>query len=308
MPGPEECTLARVLPATNRHPKRGRARGTATSMYEKKRRSDRIQVAIPIRVRGMSSENKFFDEETETQWLSKHGITARLHSLVDLETEVHVTNLKSTVAGTFRAVWVNTRANEGFHDVGLELIWTEGDLWGIHFPPEEPQPDEAMARAWLECRRCHEKLLTSVPEAEYEHLSEGFLIARHCDRCKATTSWEFAVQVEIIPDEGVAAKAKRPAQKDLRDKGRAPIKMKIKVTRRVYGTPIEDVCETENVSRNGARFSSLQNYEVGENVEVVMPYSEGNVAIAVPARVIRVEQGKGMPHRAVAIEFARNKH
>lgn len=276
-------------------------------MYEKQRRSDRLQVVIPIRVRGMSSENKFFDEEAQTHWLSKYGIMTRLRHLVDLETEVHVTNLKNAVAGTFRSVWVTTRANEGCHDVGLELVAADGDLWGIFFPPEEPPPDEAMARVWLECRRCHEKLLTSVPEADYESFPEGFLIARHCDRCKATTPWEFAVAVEIIPDETAAAKTKKPVGKDLRGKGRAPIKMKIKVTRRVYGTPIEDVCETNNVSRNGACFSTLENYDVGESVEVAMPYNEGEVAIAVPARVVRVEQGKRTPHRAVAIRFARNK-
>jgi PilZ domain len=272
-------------------------------MYPKKRRSDRIQVAFPVRVRGMSNANKFFDEETETRFLSKHGIMTRLRNLVDLETEVHVTNLKNAVAGTFRAVWVNTRARENYHDIGLELVDAEGDMWGIHFPPEEPPPDETIARVWLECGRCHDKALTTVPEAEYEYLSEGFLIARHCDRCRATTSWEFAVQVEIVAEEGSKPKIRKPKQDDLRVKGRAPIKMQIKVTRRVYGTPIEDICETENVSRNGARFLSSQNYDVGENVEVVMPYKAGDVAIAAPARVVRMENLKGTGRRAVAIEI-----
>jgi len=114
------------------------------------------------------------------------------------------------------------------------------------------------------------------------------------------------VQVEIVTDEGGETRAKKPKQNDLREKGRAPIKMQIKVTRRVYGTPIEDICETENVSRNGACFVSLQNYDVGENVEVIIPYKEGDVAIAAPARVVRMENLKGTQRRAVAIEI-RNK-
>lgn len=272
-------------------------------MSEKKRRSDRLQVAIPIRVRGMSTENKFFDEETATSWLSQHGIMTRLRHLVDLETEVHVTNLKNSVAGSFRVVWVNTRQHEGFHDLGLEFVDAEGDLWGIHFPPAKPQEDEAVARVWLECRRCHEKLLTSVPEAEYEYLSEGFLIAKHCDRCKATTPWEYAVEAEIIAETGADAAARKKALKDLRDKGRAPIKMKIKVTRRVYGTPLEDICETENVSRHGVYFQTTQNYDVGEKVEIVVPYKEGDVTISVPARVVRVDHGRGTSLRAVAIRL-----
>ena len=104
----------------------------ALRMYEKQRRSDRIQMAFPIRVRGMSVDNKFFDEETATRWLSKFGLMTRLRNLVDLETEVHVTNLRNAVGGTFRAVWVNTRARDGFHDIGLEVSDVAGDMWGIH--------------------------------------------------------------------------------------------------------------------------------------------------------------------------------
>jgi PilZ domain len=277
-------------------------------MYEKKRRSDRIQETFPVRIRGMSAENKFFDEETETKWLSKHGLMTRLGSLVDLEAEVHVTNLQNAVAGTFRVVWVNTRPQEGFHDIGLELVETDGDMWGIHFPPPEPGVDQAVAPVWLECKRCRAHLLTSVPEAEIEYLTEGFHIARHCEQCKATTPWEFAVEAEIIVDADAEAEARKKAEKELRNKGRAPIKMKIKVTRRVYGTPQEEVCETENVSRNGVCFHTSQIYDVGERVEVVMPYKEGDISIAVPARVVRLDQLKSTPERAVAIKLERGRN
>lgn len=272
-------------------------------MYDKKRRSDRIQIAIPLRVRGMSTQTKFFDEETETTWLSKYGLMTRLRNLVDLEMEVHVTNLTNSVAGTFRVVWVNRRGHEGFHDIGLELSEAEGDLWGIHFPPWEQEGEESVARVWLECERCHNRDLSTVPEAEYEYLSEGFLIARHCDRCKATTPWEFAVEVEIITDPEHPAKGKRSGEKENRNKGRVPMKMKIKVTRRVYGTPLDDICETENVSRNGVYFLSSQHYDVGERVEVVMPYKEGDVPIPVPAQVVRLDWPKQSSFRAVAIRL-----
>jgi PilZ domain len=272
-------------------------------MYEKQRRSDRMQATFPIRVRGMSIANKFFDEETETRWLSKFGLMTRLRNLVDLETEVHVTNLQNAVAGTFRAVWVNTLPQEGFHDIGLEISEVEGDMWGIHFPPGEIAPDETVAPVWLECKRCRAHLLSPVPEAEFEYLREGFLIAKHCDRCKATTPWEFAVEAEIIVDADGGAKGKKKTEKELRDKGRAPIKMRIKVIRRAFGMSAEEICETDNVSRHGVYFYTSQHYEIGERIDVVMPYKEGDVAIPVPASVVRLDRNKGAALHAVAIRF-----
>lgn len=267
-----------------------------------------MQATFAIRVRGMSIANKFFDEETETRWLSKFGLMTRLRNLVDLETEVHVTNLQNAVAGTYRTVWVNTRPHEGYYDIGLEISEVEGDMWGIHFPAGEIPPDESVAPVWLECRRCRTHLLTPVPEAEFEYLREGFLVAKHCDRCKATTPWEFAVEAEIILGAAEERKAKRiKTEKELRDKGRVPMKMKIKVIRRAFGMATEEVCETDNVSRHGVYFYTSQIYEIGEKLDVVMPYKEGDVAIPVNARVVRVERKKGASHHAVAIRLEKGR-
>ncbi len=275
-------------------------------MFEKKRRSDRIQVAIPVRVRGMSIATKFFDEETQTTWLSQYGLMTRLRNLVDLEAEVHVTNLQNAVAGTFRVAWVNTRAQDGYHEVGLELNEAEGDLWGIHFPPGEISPEETIAPVWLECQKCHEHKLAPVPEAEFEYLREGFLIARHCSRCRATTPWEFAVEAEIVVEPGDVSKTRKKADKELRGKGRAPIKMKIKVIRRSFGMPFEDICVTDNVSRNGVYFFSSQLYDVGEQIAVVMPYKEGDVAIPVPANVVRMDRKKNLAEHGIAAQLRRD--
>jgi PilZ domain len=275
-------------------------------MYDKQRRSDRIQMAFPIRVRGMSVENKFFDEETATRWLSKFGLMTRLRNLVDLETEVHVTNLQNAVGGTFRTVWVNTRPSEGFHDIGLEVSDVAGDMWGIHFPPGEVPPEEASAPVWLECKRCRTHLLLPVPEAEFEYLREGFLIAKHCDQCKATTPWEFAVEAEIIVDDAGPTKLKKKTEKELRVKGRAPVKMKIKVIRRTFGTPSEDICETNNVSRQGINFYTSRAYEIGERLDVIMPYKEGDVSIPLPASVVRIEKAKNAFQNAVAIRLEKS--
>src|SRR5579859_711402 len=110
--------------------------------------SPRVQLALPIRVRGMSIHNKFFDEATETILVSEHGFMSRLQNLVELDTQVHVVCLKNNVAATFRVVWVNTRSKNGFHQVGFEVLESEGDMWGIHFPPFAPPTDVPAAQVW----------------------------------------------------------------------------------------------------------------------------------------------------------------
>jgi hypothetical protein len=263
------------------------------------------RVAIPIRVRGMSTQHKFFDEATETARLSPSLLITRMQNLVDLETELFVINTRNNLAGTFRVLWLNAQGKEGWHDVGLELLEAEGDLWEIPLPAEE-EAALPVAQAWLECQRCRQKLLTEVPEAEGKFLHEGFRIARTCERCKATTSWEFspAEPGEIEAGAGGTGRTmRRKPYIESRTKGRAPIETDIKIIRARYGTILEDICKTVNVSRHGAFFLTKEAYAVGERVSAVLHYKEGDVSIPVAAYVVRVEPASDGLHTAVAIKL-----
>lgn len=262
----------------------------------------RVKAAIPIRVRGMSTQNKFFDETTETSLVGPQIVITRLRSLVDLETEVHVMSLKSKVGGTFRVIWISTAAKEGFYDLGLELSQAEGDMWKVRFSKSSAAKAEPGAEAWLECQRCRQRLQTRVPEAAAEFLAEGFLISRSCERCKATTPWKISVDPATEAATGGPGRSKKSG-KELRRKGRVPLTMQIKVLRDNFGLPYEDICKTVNVSRGGACFESAQNYVVGETLKVVIPYKEGELGIPVPARVVRRDPVKGSPRLAVAIQL-----
>ncbi len=259
-----------------------------------------FRLAVPIRVRGMSSRNKFFDEDCTTAFVGDQSAVIRLRNLVDLESEVHVMSLKTNVGGTFRVLWVNTREVDGFHDVGLELIDPEGDLWELESAPAQSEAPAAVPQAWLECRRCHQRLLTPVPEVQAEYLREGLLLARHCETCKATTAWAAA-------ESGAPPEAQPPsesvAREDQRAKGRAPIEIMVKVIRRKYGTTIEDICKTLNVSRTGVYFLTAKYYDLHEPVEVILPYKEGDVSIPLPAFVVRQDEAKETFEHGVALRL-----
>ncbi len=250
----------------------------------------------------MSARTKFFDEETKTQLIGANGLITRLRNLVDLETEIHITNLENSLSGSFRVVWVNTTPEDGFHAVGTELLDCVGDLWPVELLEASGEDQASTPRAVLECQRCRGKHLTPVPETEGEFLHSGFRLARHCEECKATTPWAFLAEtMETIPvDVEIEHEGLR---QDQRGKGRAPISMRIKVVRRIFGTLMEDICETQNVSRGGAFFVTQQHYDVNEEMQVVLPYKEGDVSIPVPARVVRVKRLGGSFSHGVAIRL-----
>lgn len=248
----------------------------------------------------MSREHKFFDEKTETTFIGKYGFMTQLRTLVDLETEIHVVNLKNDVPGTFRVVWVNTRSQNEFHQLGVEVYEVPDDIWGIYFPPAEPGVDEPEGQAWLRCRTCKQKQTGTVPQAELDYLEVGVLVARDCDQCKATTTWEFINPV----DETAGPPAGELNDKaDKRARKRENLNLSIKVIRELSGSVVDDVSKTIDVSHIGAYFLTPQIYKVGEAVKVILPYKKDGVGVPVSARVIRIAQPKGTAQNAVAVQI-----
>ena len=99
-----------------------------------------------------------------------------------------------------------------------------------------------------------------------------------------------AIQMEqavCVPTAEAAAPA-APVEKkrvEHRSRSRVPLKFPIKVVRQRFGRALEDLTETINISRSGAYFRSSQSYDVGETVQVIMPYKPGDVAIPVAGRI-----------------------
>ena len=274
------------------------------------------EVGLAIRVRGLSRQQRYFDERVMTTHITKDFIVVRLRDQVDLDTEVHVMNMHTRVGGNYRVAWINTCPDQGWYAVGLELLEAEGLIWEPDSIPQGPEAEFEPPTALLECERCHQKTSTLVPEAEIQSLGEGFTIARHCEKCKGTTSWLYCV--EKSPAAMAAPHAPRPGEaipaeastlgsagpmKDHRKKGRAPIRLTIKVIRTKYGINFFDVCDTINVSRTGVYFMTEQGYEVGEEVAVVVPYHPNSMAIPVPARVVRQDERRGTYAKYVAVQL-----
>lgn len=248
---------------------------------------------IQVRVRGLSAESKFFDEEAEAQVLSSRSLLLRLKNPVTIETNIHITVPETSGEGDFRVFWALRYPIGGVFPCGAETL----DFKGTLPVPDKPNPEEGVERAaytWLKCRRCNKTQAISLLDVEPQYLTKGFEISRMCDNCHSDTQWDFAAQDELEPP---------IPSVDRRGIGRAPLEMKLMVTRWRYGAPAEEICDTLNVSREGAYFLSDQIYEKGEEVEIVLPYQEGHPSIKLPAVIVRIDDTEGSHLRGVAIHI-----
>jgi PilZ domain len=101
-----------------------------------RRRSQRVLMQVPVRVRGTDSQGQPFEEETETLAINAHGalilVSARLtsggkvlmqHKRTQEEQECHVAFL-----GPVRG---------GRAEIGLEFSEPRPAFWRVAFPPED---------------------------------------------------------------------------------------------------------------------------------------------------------------------------
>jgi hypothetical protein len=67
----------------------------------------------------------------------------------------------------------------------------------------------------------------------------------------------------------------------------------------------DEVVECENVSKGGACFHSLQQYELGSLIEIAAPYSPGEKALFVPGMIRRVEPLSGDKVFRYGVEYVK---
>ena len=110
-----------------------------------RRRSQRVLMQVPVRIRGKDAPGKDFEEFTETLAINAHGalvlLTARLtsgavvhmrHNKTEEEQECHVAYL-----GPVRG---------GKAEIGLEFTTPCPTFWRVAFPPEDWTPKSPEAR------------------------------------------------------------------------------------------------------------------------------------------------------------------
>jgi hypothetical protein len=105
-----------------------------------RRRTSRVPHRARIILSGMDADGFNFAEETETQTVSKQGLSARTSYRLPLGQEVSVRTKDKNRVAQFQVVWVGRPNTPSDGTVGME--WVEPHrFWGVDFPPENWEPD-----------------------------------------------------------------------------------------------------------------------------------------------------------------------
>ena len=110
-----------------------------------RRRSQRVLMQIPIRLRGRDAQGKEFDEETETLAISAHGALVLVSARVTSGSKITMQHKRTQEDQECHVVFLGpVRAGRG--EIGLEFSVPRPDFWRVVFPPEDWTPKHPDAR------------------------------------------------------------------------------------------------------------------------------------------------------------------
>ena len=105
-----------------------------------RRKGGRVLMRVPVEVRGTAQDGSVLEESTHTGVVGALGAMVRTSRLLQMGTEVAVTNRFSQQTAKFRVVWVGEQNTDGLWEIGIESLLPLEDFWGVRFPPKSDQP------------------------------------------------------------------------------------------------------------------------------------------------------------------------
>ena len=109
------------------------------SVQTNRRRQDRVQAVLPVRVRGVDTDGVSFEELAHTLDLTPTGVRlgAIRHQVKALET---LTILYHQRRMDFRVVWTKLLDGTKEYQVGLKAFSQEKEAWGLSLFNSQAQP------------------------------------------------------------------------------------------------------------------------------------------------------------------------
>jgi len=251
------------------------------------RNTERLLLAIPIRVLGLKCQKGEFIEDTRTAVVNGRGARIALKQPVFPNDTVKIINLNNYLKTDFRIVAAAGTSDQGIAEWGVECLAPAQDIWGIDFGP----PLQGKSGALLQCQECRKEGFTALTEAELETLTHQNSIERPCSQCARPTPWQYSSIHHPSREHEfgtVVASPQRPAPaaepSNRRTDDRRGAKLPIHV-RNSAGQ--EEPSATENLSPGGLAVSLVMDLKVGDPVQVIHPYSPASPQSARPAIVRR---------------------
>jgi len=274
------------------------------------RRSGRIPKSIPIVLTGADVEGRVFCEETKTVMLSRHGAGIVSSNKLYPEQEMRLRSIASNREAEIRVIG-QIGFESGLYTYGVAFLDSTLDFWGIPFPRLTPAEIDA-GLVSIQCSSCkgHESLEAGGMEEDICITNEG--VIRFCKNCGSSTVWRQAPPVSqtaapasdtappdrqsapVVSAQATAVLTAPPpppsAAPPVNRRKHPRAKVNLRACVRRIGFEGHDLVVCEDMSRGGLRFRTRKHYHEQALIEVAVPYSEGDLAIFVPARIVRVEE------------------
>ncbi len=111
-----------------------------------RRRSQRVLMQVPVRIRGKDAQGLDFEEFTETLAINAHGALVLLTARLTSGATVHMRHNKTEEEQECHVAFLGpVRSSKA--EVGLEFTAPRPTFWRVAFPPEDWTPKSPEARA-----------------------------------------------------------------------------------------------------------------------------------------------------------------
>jgi hypothetical protein len=259
------------------------------------RQSERVFLALPIRISGVGEYGKEFLEEGRTVDVSREGATIIVDRELRLGQNIKIQRIGVTKQAKARVVGQIVRETAGLL-YGITLVEPTVDLWDISFPAV-CEADKAVLRALLSCIACGQMEVSYLNEFEAELFLYHRSIARICGRCGGWTTWTQPHAQIPAPHSPVETNSQRqrmchvlaPGTRNQRSHDRIRVDAIGSVRHPTLGT---EVVLVGSLARGGLSFYSTSTYAEGSSVEMAIPYTSRAPNIYVPARIVSSRKGE----------------
>jgi len=110
-----------------------------------RRRSQRVLMQVPLRLRGVDTQGQNFEEFTETLAINAHGALVLLEARVTSGSVIQMRHNKTEEEQECHVVFLGP-VRGGKAEVGLEFTVPHSSFWRVAFPPEDWSPKHPEAR------------------------------------------------------------------------------------------------------------------------------------------------------------------
>ena len=110
-----------------------------------RRRSQRVLMQVPLRLRGVDTEGQNFEEFTETLAINAHGALVLLEARVTSGSVIQMRHNKTEEEQECHVVFLGP-VRSGKAEIGLEFTVPHSSFWRVAFPPEDWSPKHPEAR------------------------------------------------------------------------------------------------------------------------------------------------------------------